>query len=146
MDLSNEKRDSIGLRGALPVELFKMPKMKDLELGYNYFEGSIPDIPLEEVSPNLEVLKLSLNRLSGKIPDWILKHPNFGCWNPYVVIFSQEGKDSNGKVCMFTNEPPTSSIPDCPLDKKKTTATQAYVPGNYERALSLSLRGNWSAN
>lgn len=147
MDLSNEKRDSIGLTGALPEELFKLKKLKYLSLSYNYFEGSIPDIPLEEVA-DFEYLALNLNRLTGKIPDWILQHPNLGCWNPYILVFNQEGKDSRGKAAGFDQEPPTSSIPACPLYNKEDEE-ETYIlnpdlePWNYMDAEPLSLRGNW---
>lgn len=147
MDLSNEKRDSIGLGGELPAELFKLKKLKYLSLSYNYFEGSIPEIPLEEVA-EFEYLALNLNRLTGKIPQWILKHPNLGCWNPYVLVFNQEGKDSRGKAAGMDNEPPTSSIPSCPLnDKEDDEGTYSLNPDlepwNYMQAEPLSLRGNW---
>lgn len=143
MDLSNEKRDSIGLGGELPEELFKLKKLKYLSLSYNYFEGSIPDIPLEEVA-DFEYLGLNLNRLTGKIPGWILKHPNLGCWAPYILVFNQEGKDSKGKAAGFDNEPPTSSIPGCPLGKEdEAFSILEREPRNYMGAEPLSLKGNW---
>lgn len=144
MDLSNNKEDSIGLTGELPEALFKLKNLKYLSLSYNYFEGSIPDIPLEEVA-DFEYLGLNLNRLTGKIPDWILKHPNIGCWAPYILVFNQEGKDSKGKIAGFDNEPPTSSIPACPLYDKDdeedyVLQTQSW---NWMEAEPLSIYGNW---
>ena len=138
LDLSNEKRDSIGLGGTLPEELFKLKKLKYLSLSYNYFEGSVPDIPLEEVA-DFEYLGLNLNRLTGKIPNWILKHPNLGCWVPYILVFNQEGKDSKGKAAGFDNEPPTSSVPSCPLGKEDEENETFTIPDKEP----LSLKGNW---
>lgn len=150
MDLSNEKRDSLGLGGQLPAELFKLKKLKYLSLSYNYFEGSIPDIPLEEVA-DFEYLGLNLNRLTGKIPNWILKHPNLGCWVPYMLVFNQEGKDAKGKAAGFDNEPPTSSVPSCPLDDKDDEDEEEegysfnrFNTWNYLEAEPLSLHGNWA--
>lgn len=144
MDLSNNKEDSIGLSGQLPEAIFKLKKLKYLSLSYNYFEGSIPEIPQEEVA-DFEYLGLNLNRLTGRIPNWILNHPNLGCWVPYVLVFTQEGKDSQGKMAGFDNEPPTSTLPECPLNKEEEEENYLLQtePWNYMEAEPLSLNGNW---
>ena len=112
-DLSLNKEEHIGLKGSLPRDLFELDQLESLHLSYNYFEGSIPDMPIGSM-PNLKSLKINLNFLTGEAPEWILKHPNFGCWEPLTFIFNQEnGKDSNGKRVGLTNEP--KRIPECPL-------------------------------
>lgn len=114
-------RDTLGLHGSLPEELFRLQNVCYLGLSYNYFEGSVPDLgydasayaTLEEkmahnpVMPQLEQLSINLNYLSGDLPDWILYHPNLRCWDPYTLTFNQyEGsKDSRGRKTGFNNEP-----------------------------------------
>lgn len=48
---------------------------------------------------------INLNRFSGELPKWILYHPNLDLWMPEIFVFSQEGKDWNGKSAGFTNTP-----------------------------------------
>lgn len=114
-------RDTLGLHGALPEELFKLKNVCYIGLSYNYFEGSIPDMgydasqyaTLEEkiannpVMPELEQLRINLNYLTGSIPDWILYHRNLRCWDPYTLVFNQyeSSRDSNGRKTGFSNEP-----------------------------------------
>lgn len=106
-DLSNVTDDNIGIGGQLPADLFKktfFPNLKELILYHNYYEGAIPDIPLTEVC-EFESLKLNGNMISGIVPDWVLQHKHLTCWDPYIFIFNQGGKDSNGKPAIFENEP-----------------------------------------
>ena len=122
-DLSNSIYDGKeGLTGELPRHLFEWDTLEELELSYNYFTGTIPDMldyPIKwtaadgyselvgkpKVLPNMKHLKLNLNRLTGELPEWLLHHPNIEEWDPYSLIFLQEGKDRNGKSAGFTNEP-----------------------------------------
>lgn len=106
--------DIPGLTGEIPAEIFTMNNLEYIELAANYFEGSIPDMPVGSM-PNLKGLSLNFNFLSGAIPEWILKHPYLGCWNPFVRLFSQDGiKDSSGNKPGFINVP--NRVPDCPLN------------------------------
>ena len=58
------------------------------------------------VLPNLEVLNLNLNFMTGDLPDWLLYHPRLSNFAPFGMIFSQEnGYDRAGKVPGFDNEP-----------------------------------------
>lgn len=116
-------RDTLGLYGALPEELFQLKNIKYLGLSYNYFEGAVPDMgydasryaTLEEkiahnpVMPQLEQLSINLNYFSGEIPDWILYHQNLRCWDPYTLVFNQyeSSRDSRGRNTGFDNEPIT---------------------------------------
>ena len=122
-DLSNSIYDGKeGLTGELPRHLFEWDTLEELELSFNYFTGSIPDMldyPIKwtaadgyselvgkpKVLPNMKHLKLNLNRLTGELPEWLLHHPNIEEWDPYSLIFLQEGKDRNGKSAGFSNEP-----------------------------------------
>ena len=134
-DLSNSIYDGKeGLTGELPRHLFEWDTLEELELSFNYFTGSIPDMldyPVKwtaddgyseligkpKVLPRMKQLKLNLNRLTGELPEWLLKHPNIVEWDPYSLIFLQEGKDRTGKSAGFTNEPdhltpPVKDIPE----------------------------------
>jgi len=120
-------KDTLGLHGPIPTALFQLKNIKYLRLGYNYFEGFIPDMgydasqyaTLEEkmannpVLPEIEQLSLNLNFFTGRIPDWILYHKHLKCWDPYTLIFNQfeNGKDSSGKPVGFSNEPSSISQP-----------------------------------
>ncbi len=101
-----------GMGGELPEMLFRWDNLEGLELSLNYFEGSIPKMEgynekdgVPQVLPNLKSFRLNLNRLSGELPEWLLKHPNLKKWDPYILVFPQEGKDSKGHLAGFTNEP-----------------------------------------
>ena len=60
---------------------------------------------LPKVLPKAKFFAINFNRLSGNVPDWILYHPHLDFWTPYSLIFSQEGKNRDGKSCGFDNEP-----------------------------------------
>ena len=114
-------RDTLGIHGQIPAELFQLKNVRYLGLSYNYLEGEIPDMgydasaysTLEEkvkhnpVMPQLEQLSINLNFLSGSLPDWILYHPNLRCWDPYTLVFNQyeRARDSKGHNTGFDNEP-----------------------------------------
>lgn len=114
-------RDTLGIHGYLPEELFQLKNVRYLGLSYNYLEGSVPDMgydasafaTLEEkiknnpVMPQLEQLSINLNFMTGSLPDWILYHPNLRCWDPYTLVFNQyeKSRDSQGRNTGFDNEP-----------------------------------------
>ncbi len=58
-----------------------------------------------KIMPNLKTLRLNLNRLNGTVPEWVMYHPQLLWFDPYLLIFNQEGKDRNGKVAGFDNIP-----------------------------------------
>lgn len=104
-----------------------------LILSVNYLQGPIPDfkddesIPvyteapdslkdaagecilvknrIKRVMPQLRMLDLNLNRMTGALPDWVLYHPALDWWNPFTLLFNQEGKDEQGNLAGFSNEP-----------------------------------------
>ena len=115
-------------------DILKWNKLDTLRLSVNYLQGEIPDMKYEglpvwdfvelkdslatnvtelpeklqnlpKVLPNMKFFAINFNRLTGEIPDWILYHPNLDMWVPYSLIFSQEGKDKEGRSAGFDNEP-----------------------------------------
>ncbi len=111
-----------------PRHLLEWKNLDTLIVSVNYLQGEIPDmldyeekwteadimscdtlpptlIGTPKVLPNMKHLAINLNRLTGTCPDWILYHPALDWWIPYIFIFSQEGKDANGKAAGFDNEP-----------------------------------------
>lgn len=125
-DLSNNVLENIGVGGSLPEVLFQWEELESLVLSFNYFEGEIPDmkgkvpdytaedeitqkhpelIGTPKVLPNAEAIHINGNRLTGELPEWVLKHPNLYYLIPYTFIFNQEGKNSDGYMAGFTNVP-----------------------------------------
>ncbi len=111
-----------------PRYLLEWSNLDTLIVSVNYLQGEIPDmedwherwteadiastdtlppalIGTPKVLPKMKHLAINLNRLTGTCPDWILYHPALDVWIPYIFIFSQEGKDANGKSAGFDNEP-----------------------------------------
>lgn len=86
----------------LPVWTFE--ELKDsLATGLTALPESLQDLP--KVLPNTKLLTLNHNRLTGEIPDWLLKHPKLDHWAPFSLVFAQEGKTMEGKNTGFSNEP-----------------------------------------
>lgn len=69
--------------------------------------GAPKGTEIPKILPNIKSLRLNLNFLTGKIPDWILYHPHLMDWTPDTFIFSQQdrGIDSRGNVVGFSNVP-----------------------------------------
>lgn len=131
-DLSNNVNPKIGCGGAFPMELLLWENLEYLSINFAYFEGSIPnmsgyekkytaddeavkkgltEVGVPKILPNVKSFRINGNRLSGVLPEWILKHPNLYKWEPYIFVFSQEGKDSNGNKAGFINEPDSVDPP-----------------------------------
>ena len=110
------------------VNLFSWESLEYLRLSFNFIEGTIPDMAdypvrytAEEVNsndtlpamligtpkvlPNVHTFSLNLNMFTGNLPQWILYHPCLWNWNPYSLLFYQEGFNSDGKKAGFDNEP-----------------------------------------
>lgn len=113
-----------------PKRLLRWDSLDTLRLSVNYLEGVIPDLEddygfpkwtAEEVHacdtlpeiligkpkvlPETDFFAINLNRLYGKLPDWLLYHPKLDMWYPSSLIFMQEGVASDGTVAGFSNEP-----------------------------------------
>ncbi len=93
----------------------KIPKANELYIYDRYTAADVADrgdtlqyiIGKPKVMPNLKILRLNLNFLNGEIPDWILYHPNLRTWNPWILVFNQEGGKLNqaGEEVGFDNRP-----------------------------------------
>lgn len=128
LDLSNTvERDLAGFKGEFPRRLLEWEKLDTLRLSVNFLEGLMPDMLDSEVKytaedctqmnlppaligtpkvlPNAKYFAFNLNRMYGKLPDWVLYHPNLTSWEPYVLCYPQEGRASNGTAASFTNVP-----------------------------------------
>lgn len=109
--------------------------LEELGLSYNYLEGSIPDFTvgqdgvrgytaadvaergdtlsyavernLPRILPNMRALRINLNFITGKLPDWLLYHPNLLEWSPEILIYTQMEKcyDSKGNYVELSNTP-----------------------------------------
>ncbi|MGI6073791.1 MAG: BACON domain-containing protein [Fermentimonas sp.] len=112
-------------------QLFFWDNLESLSLTYNYLEGTLPDYKdrpaytyadiaesgdtltylvdhkIPKILPNVKSLGLNLNFFTGKLPDWILYHPNLIEWYPEIFIFNQmeTGIDSKGQATKFSNRP-----------------------------------------
>lgn len=126
-DLSNTVYENVGLEQELPERLFEWAELDTLQIGVNYFHGTVPDMKnysekytLEDcvrdtlpesmvgtpkVLPNAREMRLNLNKLRGEIPDWILYHPHLMDWDADILVFVQEGRDREGNAVGFTNIP-----------------------------------------
>ncbi len=132
-DLSNDKRKNVGGlidEPSFPVRILKWSNLDTIRLSVNYLHGEIPDLKYEpgipkwtaeevhandtlpdvliglpKVLPDANFFAINFNRLTGELPDWLLYHPKLDVWIPYSLIFSQEGKTSDGQNAGFTNEP-----------------------------------------
>ncbi len=131
-DLSNavqgQKMGGLIDEQKFPRHLLEWSNLDTLIVSVNYLQGEIPDmldyeekwtendinscdtlpralIGKPKVLPKMKHLAINLNRLTGTCPDWVLYHPALDWWIPYIFIFSQEGKDMNGKAAGFDNEP-----------------------------------------
>lgn len=111
-----------------PRRLLEWDNLDTLTLSVNYLQGRIPDmkdyaqkytqadisaadslpqalVGTPKVLPNIKRLSINLNRLTGELPEWLLHHPALDWMDPFTLVFTQEGKDQDGKLAGFTNEP-----------------------------------------
>lgn len=118
--------------------LLTWERLEELGLSYNYIEGALPDFKdgesgiraytaedminrgdtlnwavenqLPRVLPNVRSLRINLNFMTGKLPDWLLYHPNLMEWGSEVLVYPQQekGYDSEGNLVGFTNTPTSS--------------------------------------
>ncbi|CAN8316790.1 unnamed protein product [Cochlearia groenlandica] len=67
------KLSNMNLTGNIPTELVKLTGLVELRLDGNSFTGPMPDLSR---CPNLEIIHLENNQLTGKIPSSLEKLPN----------------------------------------------------------------------
>lgn len=152
---SGKTLETIGLGGDLNESTWLFEDMKELEylnLSYNYFYGSIPTLggKKEGILPNLKYFSINLNRLTGKLPDWLLYHKYLACWEPFILVFEQEGRDNNGKVAGFDNAPanvngfPSEDNRTCPDDDEEAQTFAARLPKLTQSEKDVApLHGYW---
>ena len=103
-----------------------------LVLSVNYLHGELPsfegrsDVPVwteaeviaadtlpreligvPKIMPTTKTFRINHNRLSGKLPKWLLMHPSLDWWVPFSLVFPQEGRFTDGTKAGFSNEPPS---------------------------------------
>ena len=111
-----------------PRRLLEWDNLDTLTLSVNYLQGRIPDmkdyaqkytqadisaadslpqalVGTPKVLPNIKRFSINLNRLTGELPEWLRHHPALDWMDPFTLVFTQEGKDQDGKLAGFTNEP-----------------------------------------
>lgn len=111
-----------------PRRLLEWDNLDTLTLSVNYLQGRIPDmkdyaqkytqadisaadslpqalVGTPKVLPNIKRFSINVNRLTGELPEWLLHHPALDWMDPFTLVFTQEGKDQDGKLAGFTNEP-----------------------------------------
>ena len=106
------------LHGKLPSfdddEEGKYPKwtQEDIDTANAMVADSLPQalVGTPKVMPTTKTFRINGNRLSGEAPQWLLMHPSLDWWEPFSLVFPQEGRDANGTKAGFTNEP--SSLVD----------------------------------
>lgn len=61
---------------------------------------------IPKVLPKCKDLRIGLNYLNGKVPDWIMYHPYLPYWSPDTSIFGQhKWNDTFGSAAGFSNYP-----------------------------------------
>lgn len=86
----------------LPVWTFE--ELKDsLATGLTALPTELQNLP--KVLPDTRFFAINYNRFTGRIPEWLLKHPKLDLWAPFSLVFSQEGKTKDGRNAGFSNEP-----------------------------------------
>ena len=133
-DLSNTEKTNLGgfiEEKEFPKDLI-LWGLDTLVLSVNYLQGELPDfldddsVPvyteedrikgdtlpeflvknkIKKVMPHTKRFSINFNRLTGKLPDWLLYHPSLDIWLPYSLVFQQEGYDQQGNMAKFDNEP-----------------------------------------
>ncbi|KQJ98986.1 pollen receptor-like kinase 4 [Brachypodium distachyon] len=98
--------------GPIPASLAGMPRLLELRLNDNGFQGKIPDLPQKE----LKVVDVANNDLEGEIP------PSLKSMNP--AMFAGNKKLCGGSLGTKCSAPPTSPSPPAP-EKAGTPSTPA---------------------
>ena len=132
--LDNSKYPMEELGGFVEEEKFPERLLKwgldTLVLSVNYLHGELPSfendhevpkwseeeviaadtLPMAlvgtpKVMPTTRVFRINHNRLYGEAPQWLLMHPALDWWEPFGLVFPQEGRWSDGTNAGFTNQP-----------------------------------------
>ncbi len=115
--LAWEKLDSLSLsvnyfRGSLPSfeDDPSWPRYTEEDIANSANAKGIDTLPraligTPKVLPRATMFSINLNRFTGTLPDWVLYHPGLDWWIPFILVFNQEGKDTEGRSAGFDNEP-----------------------------------------
>lgn len=139
--------------------LFLWEELEELALSYNYIEGSIPDFTvgrdgvraysaedvrehgdtlnyaveheLPRILPNMRSLRINLNFMTGRLPDWLLYHPHLMEWGAETLIYTQQEKGIDSMVTRWA-----STMYPC---RRSTTSRHTRC---YATAMSLTTQWN----
>lgn len=115
--LAWEKLDTLSLgvnyfRGSLPTfeDDPSWPRYTEEDIANSTNAKGVDTLPraligTPKVLPRATMFSINLNRFTGLLPDWLLYHPGLDWWIPSVLVFTQEGKDVEGRLAGFDNEP-----------------------------------------
>ena len=109
----------------------------DVAASYDAKKGrdTLPNFPgrtivgTPKIMPNTKRFSINLNRLTGRLPNWLLRHPALNWWDPFTMVFTQEGIDENGNTAGFENAPTNW---DFYYDFYKDCKDRNYVEGEEE--------------
>ena len=133
-DLSNTTHDMEKIGGLIGEEKFPEHLLKwgldTLVLSVNYLHGELPtfendpDVPrwteaeviaadtlpreligTPKVMPTTKTFRINGNRLTGKVPQWLMMHPALDWWIPFSLVFPQEGYTTEGVKAGFEDAP-----------------------------------------
>lgn len=100
------------LQGTLPTfeDDPSWPRYTEQDIANSTNDKGVDTLPraligTPKVLPHATMFAINLNRLTGTLPDWLLHHPGLDWWIPFILVFSQEGKDTEGRSAGFDNEP-----------------------------------------
>lgn len=133
-DLSNTTHDMEKIGGLIGEEKFPEHLLTwgldTLVLSVNYLHGELPtfendpNIPrwseeeviaadtlpraligTPKIMPTTKTFRINGNRLTGKVPQWLLMHPALDWWFPFSLVFPQEGYAPDGTKAGFEDAP-----------------------------------------
>lgn len=133
-DLSNTTHDMEKIGGLIGEEKFPEHLLTwgldTLVLSVNYLHGELPtfeddpNIPrwseeeviaadtlpraligTPKIMPTTKTFRINGNRLTGKVPQWLLMHPALDWWFPFSLVFPQEGYAPDGTKSGFEDAP-----------------------------------------
>ncbi|KAG8634598.1 hypothetical protein MANES_17G061300v8 [Manihot esculenta] len=117
------------LDGMLPPSIVKLPFFKELDLTRNYLSGNIPR---EWVSTKLEILSISVNRLTGQVPSYLgditsLKYLNLDNNLFYGTVPAELGNLVDLEVLILTANNLSGSLPQ---NLAKITKLRDFISSN----------------
>ncbi|XP_038689887.1 probable LRR receptor-like serine/threonine-protein kinase RFK1 isoform X2 [Tripterygium wilfordii] len=131
------------LPGILPPQLVKLPYLKEIDLSYNYLNGTIPH---EWASMHLNFISLLVNRLSGEIPRVLgnITTLTYLCLEANQFsgnIPSELGRLNNLQTLMLSSNQLTGKLP-ASLSKLRNLTDFRINDNNFEGTIPNFLQ-NW---